>query len=192
MRLVYVMPDNGVLVREICAKARDGENRDQWLERHAHKARPSDAQFWVCVDESGLPKSNREAWVWDGQRVVVDPSRIRPKTSPAVVASEPGAPVDLSPLYELINQVRSEVSHYMAESFAAMRDDVKRYHYELQYALNAVKKDADVPTADDQAVRAGARERLAEIGAAQGLSWQQVADSIIALHNADADRLVRP
>lgn len=108
------------------------------------------------------------------------------------------APVDLAPVYDLINQVRTEISQYMAESFAAMRNDLLRYHYELQYAINAQKPDSalqtdsEATTANNIRTRDMARQRLAAIGAPRNMSWDQVAEEIVMVHNRDADTLVAP
>lgn len=196
MRIVYVMPDSSVLVREVCSKPREGEQQEQWLDRHARKRQPADAQYWACVEESTLPKGYREAWVWDGSKVVVDPRRIKAPEAIVTQQTASGEPVavDLSQVHAEIQQIRAQA----AQSILDMRNDLLRYHYELQYAINAQKPDSalqtdnEATTANNIRTRDMARQRLAAIGAPRNMTWDQVAEEIVMVHNRDADTLVAP
>src|SRR5690606_23144304 len=81
-RLIFVMPDGSVHVTEP-GPARPNENSSMWLDRVQRKCCPIGGKFVAVINADELPdRTHRDAWVWDGQRVVVDESRIKPKAAP--------------------------------------------------------------------------------------------------------------
>lgn len=100
---------------------------------------PSQADIATSLNRAGLgscvsfcviepadlpPRENRDAWVLDGGRVVVDPSRIKPKIPRAAKAA------DASGLIAVV----SEMADHIAE--------IKRRHAEDVSALNEKLNDA--------------------------------------------------
>lgn len=73
------------------------------------------------IDASQKPESreHRDAWVWNGERIVVDESRIKPKP-----ATRP-APSGAAPAYDpRVDQIGPELAQQMAAAFEAMRREL--------------------------------------------------------------------
>lgn len=106
-RLIFAMPDGSVHVTEP-GPARPGEAEPVWLDRVARKCCPEGGKLVAVMDESELPdRTHRDAWVWDGQRIVIDESRIKPKAAP-VDAPPAGAVQAYDPRLDAIAQQLSE------------------------------------------------------------------------------------
>ena len=76
------------------------------------------------IDPEQIPKSreHRDAWVWNGERIVVDESRIRPRRSrlaPASSESIPAPPADLDSL-------RNELAAHIAAAFVRIEQDLNQ------------------------------------------------------------------
>lgn len=106
-RLIYAMPDGGVVITEP-GRCVSGETEAAWLDRVARKCCPDGGQLVAVMDTADLPdRTHRDAWVWDGQRIVVDESRIKPKAAP-VDAPPAGAVQAYDPRLDAIAQQLSE------------------------------------------------------------------------------------
>ena len=72
------------------------------------------------IDPSQIPESreHRDAWVWDGQRIVIDESRIKPKAAP-VDAPPAGAVQAYDPRLDTISQ-------QLSERFQGVVDELRR------------------------------------------------------------------
>src|SRR5690554_1243761 len=106
-RLVYQTPDGGVAIVQPGPRRMD-EDETAWLTRVADRCCSEGCQFVAVMDDSELPERKyRDAWVWDGQRVVVDESRIKPKAAP-VDAPPAGAVQAYDPRLDAIAQQLSE------------------------------------------------------------------------------------
>lgn len=70
------------------------------------------------IDRSKIPDSreHREAWVWDGEKVVVDPARIRQRQPRQQAPSAPVQAADIGPL-------RQELAERMQAVFTAMQQE---------------------------------------------------------------------
>lgn len=190
-RIVFVMPDQSVQIVQPVAKGRrDGESPMDWLQRIAERSRPAKAVGQAhVISTQDLPKGNKEAWVWNGQKVVIDPARIKaPRAKRAIERAD--VPADIK---ALIGELRHDVAAHMQDSFQAMMDDLKRwvirYQSESAYAINALRSDAEAPTPELRAYRDECRQSLARM--AEGKSVDQVAKEILDTRNADA-RAVMP
>jgi hypothetical protein len=188
-RLIYTLPDGSVYVTQP-GEQRPGEPEAVWLDRTDRRCRkwmPPGATLVAVVSVSDLPPSHehRDAWVWDGTKVVVDPARIRPPAERA--PQHRTAPADAG-----IGHLRQELTQIMAEGFTAISQELKAWQYRTQLVANALKRDEEVTTVEARQTREEARAILAEIGARQGQTWQDVAEAIAADRNAELRQLVLP
>lgn len=92
------------------------------IKRAAARCVPRDARHVAVIDDSDLPtdRTHRDAWVWDGQRVVVDETRIKPKPV-AEPVREGSVPVHDPRL----DQIGPELAQQMAAAFEAMRRELR-------------------------------------------------------------------
>lgn len=99
-----------------------GEDDATWLQRIAEKDVPAGCQAVTICDETDLPadRTHRDAWVWDGSRVVVDETRIKPKPV-AEPVREGSVPVHDPRL----DQIGPELAQQMAAAFEAMRRELR-------------------------------------------------------------------
>ena len=106
---------------ERLAKARHNvlemEGEAEWLARVAAKCVPPGAIRPRIVDLADLPqdRENRAAWVDDGTRVYVDPSRIKP--APIMEAAPAGATVVQDPR---VAALRPQLAAHIGAGFRAM------------------------------------------------------------------------
>ena len=105
-RLIYALPDGSVQTTEP-GPAREGIPDEAWLGYVARKCCPDGGELVAIVHPDDLPKEHRDAWVWDGQRIVIDESRIKPKAAP-VDAPPAGAVQAYDPRLDAIAQQLSE------------------------------------------------------------------------------------
>lgn len=187
IRVIYVMPDHSVQVFQPAETSRqEDEDLNAWLERVANKSRPAEAVATYSVDDASLPTDNRDAWVWNGSKVVIDPSRIRPpEMVQEAIAALPVARGE-SPDWS------AEIARQVQAAKTDIVNSVLRYEYEKAYAYNALREDQFVPEGQQRDEREICRRRLAEIGAPHNKTWLEVANEIISRSNYDADALVRP
>ena len=120
--LIFALQDGSVQVAQP-GPPRAGEPEQVWLDRVARKCCPEGANLVAVVDASDLPpREHREAWVWNGERIVVDESRIRPRRSrlaPASSESIPAPPADLDSL-------RNELAAHIAATFVRIEQDLNQ------------------------------------------------------------------
>jgi len=141
-RLIFALPDGGVVVTEP-GPARPEEAEPVWLARVARKCCPEGAQLVAVMDESELPdRTHRDAWVWDGQRVVVDESRIKPKAAP-VDAPPAGAVQAYDPSLDTISQQLSErfqgvVEELWREFHAKQEETLQEAERRFRLGLEAI------------------------------------------------------
>lgn len=80
--LIFALQDGSVQVTQP-GPPRAGEPEPVWLDRVARKCCPKGGKLVAVVNADDLPsREHRDAWVWDGQRIVIDESRIKPKAAP--------------------------------------------------------------------------------------------------------------
>lgn len=190
-RIVFVMPDKSVQITQPAPRGRrEAEDPMTWFKRVADKARPKEAVGDAhIVDTADLPDKHREAWVWNGSKVIIDPSRIKPpKAVREAMQSLPGREIDLTPYF---TQLRGEIAAEMGQAFQNMKDDiirwVIRYMSEINVAINALKSDQEASDPMISAIRGECRQRLSEEGAAMNpsRSWDELAAMIKSSHDAD-------
>jgi hypothetical protein len=168
-----------------------------WLKRVADKARPKGAVGDAhIIDIADLPKEHRDAWVWNGGKVVVDPSRIpRPTLDkpPSIVDTGPGrirVDFDPTPLYEEIETLKQQ-NVDLADRLTQLIDyvtHVRLIEANKTLAINATKSDAEVPTAEQQKIREAARHYLSISAQKRGMGF----DEFVAVAKREADEdLVR-
>lgn len=118
-RLIFSQTDGGVIVTQP-GPARPNEPEAVWLHRVSEKCCPPGGKLAAVVEADALPdRTHRDAWVWDGQRIVVDESRIKPKP-----ATRP-APSGAAPAYDpRVDQIGPELAQQMAAAFEAMRREL--------------------------------------------------------------------
>src|SRR5690606_8311280 len=127
--LVFALPDGRVCVSSGPAYAMEPE--PAWLDRVSRKCCPEGGKLVAVVSADELPsREHRDAWVWDGQRVVVDESRIRhrPVEQPQAVQHQT-APADTAPiraeLQEEIASVRKDFSAAVERTFRELDQRIK-------------------------------------------------------------------
>lgn len=100
-----VNEDRSVILTPIVPDCKCGEDEGKAAERVRQDVPPGS----FLIDASQIPESreHRDAWVWDGQRIVVDESRIKPKAAP-VDAPPAGAVQAYDPRLDAIAQQLSE------------------------------------------------------------------------------------
>ncbi len=84
---------------------------------------------WARIDKDDLPsdRSARDAWVWDGEKVVVDPSRIKPAAQ-AMRAAPAGAVMQDPRVDALGPQLAGQIEagfRAMAENLEARLQEIK-------------------------------------------------------------------
>jgi len=134
-RLIFVQPNGGVAVT-IPAGRRDGEPEAAWLDRVARKCCPKGGKLVAVRSPEEMPdRKHRDAWVWDGQNVIVDPSRIKPP-APAVQQERAGTVVARDPRVDALGP---QLSEQIASAFQAMhRDLVREVAVEHRRALESL------------------------------------------------------
>lgn len=103
------------------------------IKRAAARCVPRDARHVAVIDDSDLPtdRTHRDAWVWDGQRVVVDPARIKPPpaagsrrqppaTGETVVMADPR----VDALAREMSRQRQEMAKSLGDLFQQMRSEI--------------------------------------------------------------------
>lgn len=121
-RLIFALPDGGVAVTEP-GPARPEEAELVWLDRVARKCCPEGGKLVAVVSADDLPsREHRDAWVWDGQRVVVDESRIRPRRSRLAPASSESIPAPLADL----DSLRNELAAHVAATFVRIEQELNQ------------------------------------------------------------------
>jgi hypothetical protein len=191
-RIVFVMPDQSVQIVQPVAKGRrEGESPMDWLQRIAERTRPPEAVGQAhVISVQDLPKGNKEAWVWNGQKVVIDQTRIKPPRAKKVQAAADGS-VDIA---ALISELRQDVAAHMQDSYQAMMADLQRWvirsETEKNYALNALRSDEEAPEGVLRDAREKCRASLARMGAPEGKSFEVVAREILARVEANGDAVM--
>jgi hypothetical protein len=165
-----------------------GEDEAAQIDRICKAAVPPGCTVVAVLDADAIPddRTHRDAWVWDGERIVVDPGRVKshPPPEEAVPA---GGVVMADPR---VDTLRREIASDTLSVVEAVVAEMKRWHLRTQLAVNALKEDEEVASAKLRAVREDARRRLAAEGAPAGKTWRQVAEEIVAERNAEVDTLV--
>lgn len=192
--IIFAMPDHSVVVCHPAERCRrEKEDRAAWLQRVLDKARPEDAIGAYLLDRSSLPDDHRDAWVWDGSKVVVDPSRIQRKVERQVqraVDAPASATFDPSPFLEQIEHLKKQ-NLDLADRLTQLIDyvtHVRLIEANKTLAINATKSDAEVPTAEQQKIREAARHYLSISAQKRGMGF----DEFVAVAKREADEdLVR-
>src|SRR5690606_21350642 len=114
--IALVGSDRSVSIMYFVTRQAPHKNHPGW-EREATDAAISEeiqragyeATEWHRVGPDAIPsdRTHRNAWVWDGQRIVIDESRIKPKAAP-VDAPPAGAVQAYDPRLDAIAQQLSE------------------------------------------------------------------------------------
>lgn len=155
------------------------------IERAHERCVPKHARHVTVLDTAQLPtaREHRDAWTWDGQQFGIDPSRI-----PAPVYDAPAGASDTHLRLAIsaeLERFRQDVAAYIHGMRAEIITEIKTWQLTTQAAANALKKDAEVPTPELQAVREQSRAQLALLG-----DPKQVAEAIIAERDAEFRELV--
>lgn len=155
MSIIYTMPDGGVAVTEpgVC---RSGEPEAIWLDRVARKCCPPDGRLVAVMSADDLPKdrTHRDAWVWDGSRVVVDESRIRMRPAPAVQSAPAAQPAaDPAP-------IRTEMHAEIARLRKDLSNSVEKIYTDLTSRIE--ERPAGQPAMDPAALLEQAESVIAD------------------------------
>lgn len=100
-----VNEDRSVILTPIVPDCKCGEDEAKAAERIRNDV--PQGSFIITEDQKPTDRTHRDAWVWDGQRIVVDESRIKPKAAP-VDAPPAGAVQAYDPRLDAIAQRLSE------------------------------------------------------------------------------------
>lgn len=177
-RLVYKTQNGDVQITQP-ARCPEGVHETVWLDRVARKNCPEGGELVGVVDAADIPsdRTQREAWVWNGRKIVVDPSRVKPHRAKRAVEQRTDVPADLK---ALISELRQDVAAHMQDSYEAMQRWVIRSETEKNYAMNALRSDEEAPQGLLRDYRDECRASLARMGAPEGKSFEVVAREILA------------
>lgn len=115
-----VNEDRSVILTPIVPDCKCGEDEAKAAERIRNDV--PQGSFIITEDQKPTDRTHRDAWVWDGQRIVVDESRIRPRRSrlaPASSESIPAPPADLDSL-------RNELAAHIAATFVRIEQELNQ------------------------------------------------------------------
>lgn len=181
-RLVYAMSDGSVHVT-LPGPARPEEAEPVWLDRVARKCCPEGGKLVAVVNAEDLPsREHRDAWVWDGQRVVVVESRIKPKRAMQPVAE--GAELGQALSQQVTDAIRA-MQQALDERLAALENDLRRaVVVEHQRAIEALTVHSALE--EGRAIEPGNFPALERLLAEAGQTV--TSDAIIAAADAQARR----
>lgn len=206
--IAIVGDDNGVTIMQFVTCSPGTKDWPGWTREATNEAIDNEIErtghgglAWFRINPEDMPadRLHRDAWVWNGSKVVVDLNRIKPTPTldkpPSIVDTGPGSirvDFDPTPLYEEIDKLRREVVDQFAANTQAIIDYLVRYMSEINIAMNALKSDAEASDDKVRMVRERCRHMLAHEGASLNprRSWQERAQEIVAQHDADAIRLM--
>ncbi len=137
--IVLVKGDGGVGHMQFVTRQHPWKDDPGWTREATDAAIEAEIQRagcevteWHRVGPDAIPsdRSHRDAWVWDGSRIVIDESRIKPRSvaQPQAVQHQP-APADTAPiraeLKEEIASVRKDFSAAVERTFRDLDQRIK-------------------------------------------------------------------